>query len=83
MYSIPFCMFFSRVLRDSTPRFVRPSVHPSVGLSVGRSVTFSFFVRDGISFRRDYNSRRVGVVVVVVVVVDHNFKNGLTFERLD
>ena len=29
----------------------------------------------------DYNSRRVGVVVVVVVV--HNFKNGLTFERLD
>ena len=32
----------------------------------------------------DYNSRRVGVVVVVVVViVVHNFKNGLTFERLD
>ena len=30
----------------------------------------------------DYNSRRVGVVVVVVVVV-HTFKNGLTFERLD
>ena len=29
----------------------------------------------------DYNSRRVGVVVVVVVV--HIFKNGLTFERLD
>ena len=29
----------------------------------------------------DYNSRRVGVVVVVVVV--HTFKNGLTFERLD
>ena len=28
----------------------------------------------------DYNSRRVGVVVVVVV---HTFKNGLTFERLD
>ena len=27
----------------------------------------------------DYNSRRVGVVVVVV----HTFKNGLTFERLD
>ena len=25
----------------------------------------------------------VVVVVVVVVVVDHNFKNGLTFERLD
>ena len=31
----------------------------------------------------DYNSRRVGVVVVVVVVVVYNFKNGLTFERLD
>ena len=33
----------------------------------------------------DYNSRQVCVVVVVVVVVvvDHNFKNGLTFERLD
>ena len=30
----------------------------------------------------DYNSRWVGVVVVVVVV-DYNFKNGLTFERLD
>ena len=29
-----------------------------------------------------YNSTRVGVVVVVVVV-DHNFKNGLTFERLN
>ena len=29
----------------------------------------------------DYNSRRVDVVVVVVVV--HTFKNGLTFERLD
>ena len=29
----------------------------------------------------DYNSRWVDVVVVVVV--DHNFKNGLTFERLD
>ena len=33
-------------------------------------------------FDADYNSRRVGVVVVVVVV-DHNYKNGLTFERLD
>ena len=30
----------------------------------------------------DYNLRRVGVVVVVVVVV-HTFKNGITFERLD
>ena len=30
----------------------------------------------------DYNSTRVGVVVVVVVV-DYNFKNGLTFERLN
>ena len=30
---------FSRVLRDSTPRFVRQSV----GWSVGRSVTFYFF----------------------------------------
>ena len=29
----------------------------------------------------DYNSRRVGVVVVVVIV--HTFKNGLTFEGLD
>ena len=33
----------------------------------------------------DYNSRRVGVFVVVVnvVVVGHTFKNGLTFEHLD
>ena len=34
----------------------------------------------------DYNSRRVGfvvVVVVVVVVIVHTFKNGLTFEHLD
>ena len=30
----------------------------------------------------DYNSRRVGVVVVVVIVY-HRFKNGLTFEHLD
>ena len=29
----------------------------------------------------DYNSRRVGVVGVIVVVV-HTYKNGLTFERL-
>ena len=29
----------------------------------------------------DYDSRQVGVVVVVVVV--HTFKNGLTFECLD
>ena len=29
-----------------------------------------------------YNSRRVGVVVVVVAVV-HTFRNGLTFEHLD
>ena len=29
----------------------------------------------------DYNSSREGVVVVVVVI--HTFKNGLTFERLD
>ena len=34
---------FSRVQRDSTPRFVRPSVGRLVGLSVGRSVTFYFF----------------------------------------
>ena len=30
----------------------------------------------------DYNSRRAGVVIVVVVVY-HTFKNELTFERLD
>ena len=30
--------FFSRVLRDSTPRFVSPSVGPSVGPSVSLSV---------------------------------------------
>ena len=29
----------------------------------------------------DYNSRQVGVFVVIVVVV-HTFKNGLAFERL-
>ena len=29
---------FSRVLRDSTPRYVGPSVGPSVGWLVGRSV---------------------------------------------
>ena len=53
---------FSRVLRDSTPRFVGSSVGPSVRHAI-------LFVR-------------VGVVVVVVLVV-HTFKNGLTFERLD
>ena len=37
-----FSHIFSRVLSDSTPRFVRPSVARSVGLSVGRSVTFYF-----------------------------------------
>ena len=34
---------FSRVLRDSSPRFVGPSVGPSVGLSVGPSVGPSHF----------------------------------------
>ena len=33
-----FWLLFSRVLRDSTPRFVGPSVRPSVGPSVRRSV---------------------------------------------
>ena len=33
---------FSRVLRDSTPRFVGPSVGPSIGPSVGPS-HFTFF----------------------------------------
>ena len=31
----------------------------------------------------DYNSRRMGVVVVVIVFVVHTFKNGLIFERPD
>ena len=34
---------FSRVLRDSTTRFVGPSVRPSVGPSVRPSVTLYFF----------------------------------------
>ena len=38
---------FSRMLRDSTPRIVGPSVLPSIGpslgLSVGPSVTLYFF----------------------------------------
>ena len=34
---------FSRVLRDSTPRFVRLLVCPSVGLSVRQSVTLLLF----------------------------------------
>ena len=34
---------FSRVLRDSTPRFVGPSVGPSVRPSVGPSVRPSHF----------------------------------------
>ena len=34
---------FSRVLRDSTPRFVRPSVGWSVGRSVGRLVPILLF----------------------------------------
>ena len=36
------CFFFSRVLSDSTSRFVGPSVGPSVRLSVGPSVTLYF-----------------------------------------
>ena len=36
-------IFFSRVLRKSTPRFVGWSVCQSVGRSVGWSVTFYFF----------------------------------------
>ena len=36
-------MLFSRVLCDSIPRFVRPSIGRSVGWSVGWSVTFYFF----------------------------------------
>ena len=43
---------FSHVLRDSTPRFVgpsvSPSVRPSVGLSVGPSVTLYFFGVNGV-----------------------------------
>ena len=38
-----FLYLFSRVLRDSTTRFVGPSVHPSVSPSVRRSVTLYFF----------------------------------------
>ena len=34
--------FLSHVLRDSTPRFVGPSVHPSVHRVVNRSVTLFF-----------------------------------------
>ena len=43
---IPLSLLFSRVLRDSTPRFVGPSVRPSVRRSVGPSVrqTLLFFV---------------------------------------
>ena len=37
--------FFSRVLRDSTSRYVGPSVGPSVGWSVGPLFTFSAFLR--------------------------------------
>ena len=36
-------LVFSRVLRDSTPRFVGPSVGPSVRPSIGPSVTLYFF----------------------------------------
>ena len=39
LVSSSFSSFFSRVLRDSTPRFVSPSVRPSVG----PSVTLLFF----------------------------------------
>ena len=38
-------LIFSRVLRDSTPRFVGRSVGRSVGWSVGRSVPFILFQR--------------------------------------
>ena len=41
--SFPF-FFFSHVLRDSTPRFVGPSVHPSVRPSVHPSVSLSHFI---------------------------------------
>ena len=43
------------------------------------SLTQSFLSATEYHSDADYNLRRVGVVVVVV----HNFKNGLTFERLD
>ena len=33
---------FSRLLRDSTPRFVGPSIRPSVGPCVSPSVTLYF-----------------------------------------
>ena len=38
---------FSRVLRDSTSRFVGPSVGPSVHRSIRRSVTLYFFGVNG------------------------------------
>ena len=34
--------FFSRVLRDSTPRFVRPSIHLSIHISVHHIFLFFF-----------------------------------------
>ena len=39
---------FSRVLRDSTPRFVGRSVGPSVRRTVGPSVTLYFFGVNGV-----------------------------------
>ena len=45
--------------------------------------TQGVLVRDGIT-SADYNSRRVGVVVGVGVDVgDANFKNGISWERLE
>ena len=40
---------FSRVLRDATPRFVGPSVGPSVRLSVCPSFALNFFAVFGLT----------------------------------
>ena len=37
--------FFSRVLRDSIPRFIGPSVRPSVSQSIRHTLLFLFFLR--------------------------------------
>ena len=42
-FSTAVVYFFSRVLRDSIPRFIGTSVHPSVSRSIGPSVTLYFF----------------------------------------
>ena len=70
-----------------------PSLSPSLPLSFSLSLSLSFSLSLSLTLLKkgllsfypiaDYNSRRVAVVVVVGVVADANFKNGISWERFE